>query len=264
MAISQKLIKLFSFFIVYYIIYYTVNKENKLFLWFIEVPNDTVWGIIHLNSLIFMVGVLLSVSIGYFNINSIYFIIKIFLFTNIPVIRKRSVFLKNNMKKIIDKYYESGIDSISEKELKHFPRTFKIIINQLQMRIPIDDIFEIIKRQKGKYLSKVEDAVSILAVLSSVAPSTGVMGTVIGLIKLLENLKDPSTIGANMSVALMTTLYGLVFSNLVFSPLRRLLIEFESFSIDIYADSEFFLKIIKENNPAFYSDQNYDKLPKKK
>jgi chemotaxis protein MotA len=50
------------------------------------------------------------------------------------------------------------------------------------------------------------------------APTMGMMGTVIGLINMLGNLSDPSQLGAGMSLALLTTLYGVVFSNVLFIP----------------------------------------------
>ncbi len=45
------------------------------------------------------------------------------------------------------------------------------------------------------------------------------IGTLIGLIQMLQNLTDPSQIGAGMSVALITTFYGALLSNLIFLPM---------------------------------------------
>ena len=47
----------------------------------------------------------------------------------------------------------------------------------------------------------------------------GLIGTLIGLVQMLGNLKDPSTIGPAMAVALLTTFYGAVLANMVFLPL---------------------------------------------
>ena len=44
-------------------------------------------------------------------------------------------------------------------------------------------------------------------------------GTVIGLINMLGNLSDPEQLGLGLSVALLTTLYGVIFANLVFLPI---------------------------------------------
>ncbi len=51
------------------------------------------------------------------------------------------------------------------------------------------------------------------------APAFGMIGTLIGLVQMLATLDDPSTIGPKMAVALLTTLYGALLSNLVFLPM---------------------------------------------
>ena len=49
-------------------------------------------------------------------------------------------------------------------------------------------------------------------------PAWGMIGTLIGLINMLKNMSDPDTIGPNMSVALVTTLYGSMLANWISSP----------------------------------------------
>lgn len=51
------------------------------------------------------------------------------------------------------------------------------------------------------------------------APAWGMLGTLIGLVLMLNNLDDPSTLGPNMAVALLTTLYGSLLANLLFTPM---------------------------------------------
>lgn len=51
------------------------------------------------------------------------------------------------------------------------------------------------------------------------APAWGMIGTLIGLVLMLSNLEDPASLGPNMAVALLTTLYGTVMANLVFLPM---------------------------------------------
>lgn len=50
------------------------------------------------------------------------------------------------------------------------------------------------------------------------APAFGMVGTLIGLIQMLQNLSDPSAIGGSMAVAMITTFYGALLANLVFLP----------------------------------------------
>jgi chemotaxis protein MotA len=60
---------------------------------------------------------------------------------------------------------------------------------------------------------------SLLEKAGEYAPSWGMIGTLIGLVLMLNNLNDPSTLGPNMALALLTTLYGSMLANLVFLPL---------------------------------------------
>jgi chemotaxis protein MotA len=52
-----------------------------------------------------------------------------------------------------------------------------------------------------------------------VAPAMGMIGTLIGLVQMLSSMDDPKTIGPSMAVALLTTLYGAVFANMVALPI---------------------------------------------
>ena len=59
----------------------------------------------------------------------------------------------------------------------------------------------------------------ILEGMGQAAPAFGMIGTLIGLVLMLANMSDPSSIGPAMAVALLTTLYGAVLSNVVCLPL---------------------------------------------
>lgn len=54
--------------------------------------------------------------------------------------------------------------------------------------------------------------------LGAFAPTIGMIGTVIGLVNMLQALDDPSQLGLGMAMALLTTLYGVLFANLLFLP----------------------------------------------
>jgi chemotaxis protein MotA len=55
--------------------------------------------------------------------------------------------------------------------------------------------------------------------MGSTAPAFGMIGTLIGLVQMLANMSDPSSIGPSMAIALLTTLYGAVIANLVCIPI---------------------------------------------
>lgn len=55
--------------------------------------------------------------------------------------------------------------------------------------------------------------------MGAAAPAFGMIGTLIGLVQMLQSLDDPSKIGGGMAVALLTTLYGAVVANVICVPL---------------------------------------------
>lgn len=52
-------------------------------------------------------------------------------------------------------------------------------------------------------------------------PAFGMIGTLIGLIAMLANLDDPSSIGSGMAVALLTTFYGALLANFIILPIAK-------------------------------------------
>ena len=59
----------------------------------------------------------------------------------------------------------------------------------------------------------------IFFALGGFAPAFGMIGTLVGLVLMLQNMDDPSTIGPAMSVALITTFYGALLANIFFLPM---------------------------------------------
>jgi chemotaxis protein MotA len=57
--------------------------------------------------------------------------------------------------------------------------------------------------------------------MAGTAPSMGMIGTLIGLVQMLQALDDPSSIGPAMAVALLTTMYGAVIAFVVCNPLAE-------------------------------------------
>lgn len=53
------------------------------------------------------------------------------------------------------------------------------------------------------------------------APTIGIIGAVMGLIHVMENLADPSKLGAGIAVAFVATIYGVGFANLFFLPMAN-------------------------------------------
>lgn len=89
----------------------------------------------------------------------------------------------------------------------------------------------------------------ILQKAGEYAPAWGMIGTLIGLVLMLIDLNDPSMVGPQMAVALITTFYGVVLANLIFLPMAS--------KLETKTDEEVFMKqIIIEGVIGVQSGQN--------
>ena len=64
-----------------------------------------------------------------------------------------------------------------------------------------------------------DEGAKVIDFLGSMGPSFGMIGTLVGLVLMLGNMSDVSSIGPNMAVALITTFYGSVLSNVLCLPI---------------------------------------------
>jgi chemotaxis protein MotA len=61
--------------------------------------------------------------------------------------------------------------------------------------------------------------ITVLNMWSTLGPGFGMLGTVVGLIAMLRNLEDKASVGPNMALALITTLYGSILANALLMPM---------------------------------------------
>ncbi|MGD9057548.1 MAG: MotA/TolQ/ExbB proton channel family protein [Desulfobacterales bacterium] len=88
------------------------------------------------------------------------------------------------------------------------------------------DIRNIMEKDYELYFSRRESQVNILNTLAKLAPVFGFVGTILGLINVLNSMEDPAMIGKGMALALLTTLYGILLANFLFFPLSKKLSEY--------------------------------------
>jgi len=82
-------------------------------------------------------------------------------------------------------------------------------------------IEDILRTEIDAVATRHREGKSLLDQLGRFAPAYGMIGTLMGLIIMLGNMDDPSSIGGGMAVALITTLYGAIISNVVFLPFAQ-------------------------------------------
>ncbi len=84
---------------------------------------------------------------------------------------------------------------------------------------PVEEVERVMRREIDEMTGRHRKSASVLRKAAEIAPAMGLIGTLIGLVQMLGNLDNPSSIGPSMAVALITTFYGAVLANMLFAPL---------------------------------------------
>jgi chemotaxis protein MotA len=107
-----------------------------------------------------------------------------------------------------------------EEQLETLDDPFmKLGLQQVVDGVDGDLVREVLEIEMAALDERHAPVISFLKAMGGYAPTMGMLGTVVGLINMLGNLSDPDQLGIGMSLALLTTLYGVVFANLVFLPI---------------------------------------------
>jgi chemotaxis protein MotA len=96
------------------------------------------------------------------------------------------------------------------------------LVRGVQMAVDGTDpevIQSVMETELENLLERHENGKGMLDAMGRYAPAFGMIGTLIGLVAMLQNMDDPSKIGAGMAAALLTTLYGALLANIVFMPM---------------------------------------------
>lgn len=98
----------------------------------------------------------------------------------------------------------------------------KFMAKGLQMAIDGQEpsvIEDILYKEMDKVAERHALGADMFTSLGTYAPSMGMIGTLVGLVLMLQNMSDPSSIGPSMSIALLTTFYGALMANILFLPM---------------------------------------------
>lgn len=101
------------------------------------------------------------------------------------------------------------------KEIRYLSKGLAMVIDGVEA----EEVERVMRQEMHSASERHMHSASILRKMAEVAPAMGLIGTLIGLVQMLGNLEDPSSIGPAMAVALLTTMYGAVLAYMFFSPL---------------------------------------------
>ncbi len=83
---------------------------------------------------------------------------------------------------------------------------------------------EVLEVEIGAYEDRLKMSAKVWEAAGGYSPTIGILGAVMGLIHVMENLSDPSKLGAGIAVAFVATIYGVGAANLIFLPIAKKLL----------------------------------------
>ena len=98
----------------------------------------------------------------------------------------------------------------------------QFLVKALQMAVDGQepaDLKTMLQTEIDNIAARHSNGAQILDTMGAIAPAMGMVGTLIGLVQMLQNMSDPAAIGPAMAVALLTTFYGAVLANVLFLPM---------------------------------------------
>lgn len=111
-----------------------------------------------------------------------------------------------------------ALDSrLAEIEDPFMVRGLQLVVDGVDISI-IEDVLQTELDWRANRHAEIKESIDLIGAMT---PAFGLIGTIMGLVNLLGNLSDVSTIGPNMAVALVTTFYGAVAANLFFIPFAK-------------------------------------------
>ncbi|MFG6148248.1 flagellar motor protein MotP [Halobacillus sp. B23F22_1] len=179
---------------------------------------DGVTSFIQVSSIVIVLGGLIAALLVNFNVNEVKLTFRVV----------REAFKKSdmNIKELIQLFVRlserarrEGLlaleAELEEVEDPYIKKGILLAVDGIEPEV-INDILsaEITALEERHYKGR-----TIIEKAGEFAPAWGMIGTLIGLVLMLQSLTDPETLGPKMAVALLTTLYGTLLANLVFLPM---------------------------------------------
>jgi len=157
--------------------------------------------------------------------------IRVFLF---PGNRPEATTVIRLVIRLLEKTRRQGIESL-EADMAQIRIPF--LIHGLQMAL--DGLPpEIVRANLLKEIRFARDrhnqVANVFRSAAAYSPIFGLLGTLVGVVQVLQTLTDPKTIGASMAVAMTATFYGIFGANFLFLPVAG--------KLNVYAQEEVFLQ----------------------
>lgn len=116
--------------------------------------------------------------------------------------------------------FEGAVNKVKDPFLKDAAQ----VLFWLDAEISKEELRDLLETRASTVFERYSSEANIFRVMSKFPPAFGLLGTTLGMISLLQSLGNAdakNSIGPSMSIALVATLYGIVFANFVFVPIAE-------------------------------------------
>jgi chemotaxis protein MotA len=170
--------------------------------------------------------------------------------------RKKRDLESKTLHALSQRYYQHGARAFEEAQSHPISPYLERTLKRLATRIPMIDVRNFLERERDRVDERLEEIIGIARLGSQMAPSVGMLGTILGMVQLLASLKDPSHIGSHMSLALLTTFYGLFFSLVLWTPITQHLRSLRDLELDGYDRVLHWLELMQDRKPTQYLSES--------
>lgn len=168
--------------------------------------------------------------------------------------------------KLSNLYFEEGPSAFEKVNPKGISEYATRMIERLAVRMPTADIREFLNVERERAVIRLVQILKVVGLGVRLAPSVGMLGTILGMVSLLSTLSEPSQIGSHMSLALLTTFYGLFFSLVVWTPVQQKLERIMDLELEGYDQVLRWLELLERRKPLNYIEEalvHSGELPRK-
>ena len=172
--------------------------------------------------------------------------------------RKEAAYLQ----RLAENMYKDGPKVFEGEKPKALSPFTKKVLDRMELRLPIADIRNLLETERRRRHSRIIRSVNLIGLAVRLSPSVGMLGTILGMVRLLASLDDPSHIGPQISTALFTTFYGLFFSIALWTPTQQRLERSMEVEVEGINQVLRWLEFIEKRKPVDYFADTADiKMP---
>lgn len=81
-----------------------------------------------------------------------------------------------------------------------------------------DFVRRVLEAEVNNQVDRANEVINVIRTAGVVSPMFGLIGTLLGIIKVLQQISDPKAVGGSMAIAITSAFYGIMFANLVCIP----------------------------------------------